>query len=153
MLDAYCGIGTIGLIAALKAKQVTGVELNKEAVRDAIKNAKRNQTKNITFYCEDAGEFMLKMAAEDQQLDVVFLDPPRAGSDKAFLSSVVTLSPKKIVYISCNPETQARDISFLIRNGYKVKKIQPVDMFPHTAHVETVALLVRNISTKKHIVI
>lgn len=84
MLDAYCGIGTIGLIAASKAKQVTGVELNKEAVRDAIKNAKRNQTKNITFYCEDAGEFMLKMAAEDQQLDVVFMDPPRSGSSEYF---------------------------------------------------------------------
>ena len=71
------------------------------------------------------------------------MDPPRAGSDKAFLSSVVTLSPKKIVYISCNPETQARDLSFLVRNGYKVRKIQPVDMFPHTAHVECIALLTR----------
>ena len=153
VIDAYCGIGTIGIVAAKKAKQVIGVEVNRDAVHDAIANAKLNNTKNIRFYCADAGEFMVDMASSGERADVVFMDPPRAGSDKAFLSSVVTLSPKKIVYISCNPETQARDISFLIRNGYKVKKIQPVDMFPHTAHVETVALLVRNISTKKHVVI
>lgn len=143
VIDAYCGIGTIGIVAAKKAKQVIGVEVNRDAVHDAIANAKLNDTKNIRFYCADAGEFMVDMASSGERADVVFMDPPRAGSDKAFLSSVVTLSPKKIVYISCNPETQARDISFLIRNGYKVKKIQPVDMFPHTAHVETVVQLVR----------
>lgn len=142
VIDAYCGIGTIGIVAAKKAKQVIGVEVNRDAVHDAIANAKLNDTKNIRFYCADAGEFMVDMASSGERADVVFMDPPRAGSDKAFLSSVVTLSPKKIVYISCNPETQARDISFLIRNGYKVKKIQPVDMFPHTAHVETVCQLV-----------
>ena len=141
VLDAYCGIGTIGLIAASKAKQVTGVELNKEAVRDAIKNAKRNQTKNITFYCEDAGEFMLKMAAEDQQLDVVFMDPPRSGSDEAFLSSVVKLAPKKVVYVSCNPETLARDLKYLTRHGYQAVECQPCDMFPFTKHVEAICLL------------
>ena len=153
VIDAYCGIGTIGIVAAKKAKQVIGVEVNRDAVHDAIANAKLNDTKNIRFYCADAGEFMVDMASNGEKADIVFMDPPRAGSDKAFLSSVVTLSPKKIVYISCNPETQARDLSFLVRNGYKVRKIQPVDMFPHTAHVETVALLVRNISTKKHVVI
>lgn len=142
VIDAYCGIGTIGIVAAKKAKQVIGVEVNRDAVHDAIANAKLNDTKNIRFYCADAGEFMVDMASSGERADVVFMDPPRAGSDKAFLSSVVTLRPKKIVYISCNPETQARDISFLIRNGYKVKKIQPVDMFPHTAHVETVCQLV-----------
>lgn len=142
VIDAYCGIGTIGIVAAKKAKQVIGVEVNRDAVHDAIANAKLNDTKNIRFYCADAGEFMVDMASSGERADVVFMDPPRAGSDKAFLSSVVTLSPKKIVYISCNPETQARDISFLIRNGYKVKKIQPVDMFPHTAHVETVCQLI-----------
>ena len=125
-------------------EQVIGVEVNRDAVHDAIANAKLNDTKNIRFYCADAGEFMVDMASNGEKADIVFMDPPRAGSDKAFLSSVVTLSPKKIVYISCNPETQARDLSFLVRNGYKVRKIQPVDMFPHTAHVETVALLVRN---------
>ena len=153
VIDAYCGIGTIGIVAAKKAKQVIGVEVNRDAVHDAIANAKLNDTKNIRFYCADAGEFMVDMASNGEKADIVFMDPPRAGSDKAFLSSVVTLSPKKIVYISCNPETQARDLSFLVRNGYKVRKIQPVDMFPHTAHVETVALLVRNISTKEHVVI
>ena len=143
VLDAYCGIGTIGLIAASKAKQVTGVELNKEAVRDAIKNAKRNQTKNITFYCEDAGEFMLKMAAEDQQLDVVFMDPPRSGSSEVFLDCLAKLAPKKVVYVSCNPETLARDLRILKKKGYQMQEAWPVDMFPFCDHIETVCLLSR----------
>ena len=143
VLDAYCGIGTIGLIAASKAKQVTGVELNKEAVRDAIKNAKRNQTKNITFYCEDAGEFMLKMAAEDQQLDVVFMDPPRSGSSEVFLDCLAKLAPKKVVYVSCNPETLARDLRILKKKGYQMQEAWPVDMFPFCDHVESVVKLVR----------
>ena len=141
VIDAYCGIGTIGIIAAQNAKSVVGVELNKDAVSDAKINAQMNKTENIRFYCADAGEFMVNMAADGEKADVVFMDPPRAGSDIPFLKSVVTLSPEKIVYISCNPETQARDLAFLTRNGYKVRKIQPVDMFPHTAHVETVVLL------------
>lgn len=141
VLDAYCGIGTIGLIAASKAKQVTGVELNKEAVRDAIKNAKRNQTKNITFYCEDAGEFMLKMAEEGQQLDVVFMDPPRSGSSEVFLNCLAKLAPKKVVYVSCNPETLARDLRILKKKGYQMQEDWPVDMFPFCDHVENVCLL------------
>ncbi len=143
VIDAYCGIGTIGIIAAKKAKEVVAVELNKDAVVDAKNNAKRNETENIKFYCADAGEFMTKMAENGEKADVVFMDPPRAGSDEAFLSSVVTLSPKKVVYISCNPETQARDLKYLTQHGYKTRKIQPVDMFPHTSHIETVALLSR----------
>ena len=143
VIDAYCGIGTIGIIAAQKAKEVIAVEVNKDAVFDAKNNAKRNETQNIKFYCADAGKFMTDMAADGRTADVVFMDPPRAGSDEAFLSSVVTLSPKKIVYVSCNPETQERDLKYLIKNGYKVKKIQPVDMFPHTNHVETVVLLTK----------
>lgn len=141
VIDAYCGIGTIGIIAAQKAKEVIAVEVNKDAVFDAKNNAKRNETQNIKFYCADAGKFMTNMAADGRTADVVFMDPPRAGSDEAFLSSVVTLSPKKIVYVSCNPETQERDLKYLIKNGYKVKKTQPVDMFPHTNHVETVVCL------------
>ncbi|MBO5421192.1 MAG: 23S rRNA (uracil(1939)-C(5))-methyltransferase RlmD [Clostridia bacterium] len=140
-IDAYCGIGTIGIIAAQKAKNVIAVEVNKDAVFDAKNNAKRNNTENIKFFCDDAGKFMTNMAADGKSADVVFMDPPRAGSDEAFLSSVVTLNPKKIVYVSCNPETQERDLKYLIKNGYKVKKIQPVDMFPHTNHVETVVQL------------
>ena len=143
VIDAYCGIGTIGIIAADKAKKVIGVELNKDAVHDATINAKCNKTENINIYCADAGEFMTEMAENHEKADVVFMDPPRAGSDKSFLNSLVTLNPKKVVYISCNPETQARDINFLVNNGYKVKKIQPVDMFPHTAHVECLVLMSR----------
>lgn len=143
VLDAYCGIGTIGIVAADKAKNVIGVELNSDAVRDAVANAKINGTKNIRFFCADAGEFMVGMAQEGEKIDTVFMDPPRAGSDIPFLKSIVALAPKNVVYISCNVETQARDISYLIKNGYKVKKIQPVDMFPHTNHVECICLLTR----------
>lgn len=143
VIDAYCGIGTIGIIAADKAGEVIGCELNPDAVKDAIVNAKLNNTKNIRFICKDAGEFMLSMKEQGEKCDVLFMDPPRAGSDRKFLSSAVTLSPEKIVYISCNPETQQRDLFYLIKNGYRVKKIQPVDMFPFTAHVETVVLLAK----------
>ena len=141
VIDAYCGIGTIGLVASKRAGEVIGVELNRDAVHDAISNAKRNGIKNVRFFCDDAGEFMLGMAQDGERADIVFMDPPRAGSDECFLSSLVTLAPKKIVYISCNPETQQRDLRLLTKRGYKVEKIQPVDMFPHTNHVETVVLL------------
>lgn len=143
VLDAYCGIGTIGIVAAQKAKNVIGVELNPDAVHDAIVNAKINKTKNIYFYNKDAGEFMLDMASKKEKVDVVFMDPPRAGSDKKFLTSLVTLRPERVVYVSCNPETLSRDLALLVRVGYKVKKITPVDMFPHTGHVETVCLMSR----------
>ena len=141
VLDAYCGTGTIGIVASDKAKNVIGVELNKDAVKDAISNAKLNKTENIRFFCADAGKFMVGMAEDNETVDLVFMDPPRAGSDLNFLRSVAALKPDKVVYISCNVETQARDLAFLCKNGYKVKKIQPVDMFPHTNHVETVVLL------------
>lgn len=141
VVDAYCGIGTIGLIAAKKAKEVIGIELNKDAVRDAINNAKQNGIKNVRFHQGDAGAFMVDMAKRGEKVDVVLMDPPRSGSDENFLSSVVKLKPKRIVYVSCNPETQARDMKYLINNGYKAKAVQPVDMFPQTYHVETVAEL------------
>ena len=126
VLDAYCGIGTIGLIASRDAREVISVELNPDAVRDAVTNAKRNQIKNVSFYQNDAGAFM---------------DPPRAGSDEAFLSSVVTLSPKKVVYVSCNPETLARDLRYLTKHGYKAEEAWGYDMFAWSEHVETVCLL------------
>ncbi len=141
VIDAYCGIGTIGLIAAKNANELIGCEVNADAIKDAKINAKINNITNAKFICADAGEFMLKMKEAKEKADVVFMDPPRAGSDRKFLSSVLALSPEKIVYISCNPETQQRDLFFLTKNGYKVKKIQPVDMFPFTSHVETVVLL------------
>ena len=150
VIDAYCGIGTIGMIAAKTAGQVLGVEVNRDAVRDAIANAKLNNMKNIRFVCADAGEFMVDMAQNGERCDVLLMDPPRAGSDQAFLSSAVTLAPTRIVYVSCNPETLARDLLFLTKRGYRVKKIQPVDMFPHTNHVETVVLLSKGeIDSKK----
>ncbi len=148
VLDAYCGTGTIGLIASKNTKSVIGVELNPDAVDDAHTNAKLNDVKNIKFYRDDAGKFMVRAAESGETFDVVIMDPPRAGASLDFLRSLVILAPKKIVYISCNPETLARDLSFLTRKGYKAKRIQPVDMFPHTEHVETVVLLVRTVSAK-----
>ncbi len=143
VIDAYCGTGTIGLACAKFAKQVIGVELNKDAVKDAEINAKNNNITNAQFFCEDATKFIVNYANKGNRADIVILDPPRKGSTKEFLKSVVTLQPEKVVYISCNPETQKRDLFELIKGGYKVKKIQPVDMFPHTNHVETVVLLTR----------
>ena len=141
VIDAYCGIGTIGMVAAKHAKKVIGVELNGDAVRDARMNAKENKMQNIEFRQGDAGEFMVAMAAKGQNVDVVFMDPPRAGSDEKFLSSVVKMGPKKVVYISCNPVTLERDLKYLVKHKYEVKKIQPVEMFPFTEHIENVVLL------------
>lgn len=141
VIDAYCGTGTIGIFASPKAKKVVGVELNPDAVKDARVNAKLNSAENTEFYNADAGEFLADAAVSNEKYDVVIMDPPRSGSTVKFLKSVVKLAPKTVVYVSCNPETLARDLMFLVRNGYKVKKIQPVDMFPHTNHVETVVLL------------
>ena len=141
VIDAYCGTGTIGLIAASQAKEVIGVELNRDAVKDAIINAKRNHIQNEQFYNADAGKFMVELAEQNEKVDVVFMDPPRSGSDEAFLSSVVKLAPKKVVYVSCNPETLARDLKYLTRHGYQAVECQPCDMFPFTKHVETVVLL------------
>jgi len=143
VLDAYCGTGTIGLVASRHAAQVAGVELNRDAVRDAIANARANGIKNCWFTCADAGKFMTEMASQGESCDVVFMDPPRAGSDRAFLSALLQMAPKRIVYVSCNPETLARDVGVLSDGGYRVKRVQPVDMFPHTEHVETVVLMSR----------
>lgn len=143
VVDAYCGTGTIGIFASPKAKKVVGVELNPDAVKDARVNAKLNSAENTEFYNADAGEFLADAAASNEKYDVVIMDPPRSGSTVKFLNSVVKLAPKTVVYVSCNPETLARDLMFLVRNGYKVKKIQPVDMFPHTNHVECVSVLHR----------
>ena len=141
VLDAYCGIGTIGLCAAEKAKQVIGVELNKDAVRDAIANARLNGIKNCWFTAADAGEYMEKMARDGHRPDVVFMDPPRSGSDKRFIDSLIKTKPKRIVYISCGPDTLERDLKLICAGGYKVRHIQPVDMFPFTEHVECVVCL------------
>ena len=141
VFDAYCGIGTIGMIAASKARKVIGVEMNKDAVRDAIQNTKINQIKNVRFYCADATKFMVDMAIQGERADVVFLDPPRSGSTKACLDAIVKMHPKKVVYVSCNPETLARDLGFLTKKGYRAETAVPVDCFPWTGHVESVVLM------------
>ena len=140
VIDAYCGTGTIGITASDDAKEVIGIELNGDAVKDAIRNVKENKAKNVTILKGDAGRVMTEMAADGHRPDVVFMDPPRTGSDGTFLKALMTAGPDKIVYISCNPETLARDLRSLTK-GYKVERICPVDMFPFTEHVETVCLL------------
>lgn len=143
VIDAYCGTGTIGLIAAEKVKKVIGVELNQSAIDDAIKNAELNNIANEEFFCDDAGKFMVALAEKGEKADVVFTDPPRAGCSREFLQSLVKLSPGRIVYISCNPETLARDMQYLLHKGYRAEKIQPVDMFPHTRHIECIVCFTR----------
>ncbi len=141
VLDAYCGVGTIGLCAAAKAKQVIGVELNREAVRDAIANARLNGVKNAWFAAGDAGAYMEGMLREGRRPDVVLMDPPRAGSDRRFLDALIRCAPARVVYVSCGPETLRRDLEILTRGGYRVEAVQPVDMFPYTEHIETVVQL------------
>ena len=144
VIDAYCGTGTIGLVAAKRgALQVVGVDSVDSAIRDARENARHNGVENARFAVADASAFMRQLAAEDEVVDVAFMDPPRAGSTPEFLDACARLSPLRIVYISCNPETQVRDLRFLAKRGYVTRIVQPVDMFPHTGHVETVALLSR----------
>ena len=143
LLDAYCGTGTIGLCASDRVQRLIGVELNADAVRDAKVNAKLNRVTNADFICEDAGRFMVRLAKEGHTPDVLIMDPPRSGSDERFLRSVLTSGPKTIVYVSCNPETLARDARFLVKGGYRAVKAVPVDMFPHTEHCECVMLFVK----------
>lgn len=141
VLDMCCGIGTISLIAAKTASFVLGVEINPEAIKDAKYNARRNHLENKTdFIAMDAQEFITHLA---EVPDVVFLDPPRSGLSESFLHTLGDLGPKKVIYISCNPETQSRDVQILKDYRYKIEKIQPVDMFPFTSHVETVVLMSR----------
>ena len=141
VVDAYCGIGTIGIVAASAAKEVIGVELNRDAVRDAVTNAKVNGEKNIRFYNNDAGKFMVQMASQNAHADVVFMDPPRSGSTEEFMDAVAILNPDRVVYVSCNPETLARDLAYFKKKGYRAEKAWAVDQFPATSHVETVVLL------------
>lgn len=142
VLDAYCGTGTIGLVAAqglpTPAARVIGVDNVASAIKDARENARHNGIENATFTAADAGEFMVDCAKQHETIDTVLMDPPRAGASEKFLRSLCTLNPHRVVYISCNPTTQARDVSFLVQQGYHLDELQPVDMFPHTHHVETI---------------
>lgn len=159
VLDAYCGTGTIGLVAAkglpetpeAHAAQVIGVDNIESAITDAYNNARHNGIENATFETADAGDFMKKQAKAGNRIDVLLMDPPRAGASEDFLKATCLLAPKRIVYISCNPKTQQRDAEYLIKEGYYLNRVQPVDMFPHTNHTETVAVLSRKSATKTFI--
>ena len=143
VVDAYCGIGTIGIVASKYAKEVIGVELNRDAVRDAVENAKINGIKNVKFFCNDVGKFMVNMAEDGEHVDVVFMDPPRSGSTEEFIDSVVKVKPERVVYVSCGPETLVRDLEYFRKKGYEAKMGWGVDLFPATEHVETVVLMSR----------
>ena len=147
VVDAYCGIGTIGIIASKAAGKVIGVELNQDAVRDAVNNAKMNGIDNIRFYCNDAGRFLVNMAEQGENADVVIMDPPRSGSTEEFMDAVGKLGAGKVVYVSCNPETLARDVRYMKKLGYRAVEAWPVDMFPETDHVESV-IMMRNCGLK-----
>lgn len=151
VLDAYCGIGTIGLSAAHAAKKVIGVELNRDAVKDAVLNKKINGIKNAEFYCNDATKFMVQMAEQDARPDVVFLDPPRSGSTEEFIGALSKMGPSRVVYVSCGPDTLARDLKVFAKKGYRAAECWPFDMFPFTEHVETVCLLSKLSGAKNHI--
>ena len=137
VLDAYCGIGTISLCASKYCKKITGVEIVKEAIVDAKKNAKLNNITNAEFLLGDAGEVFERLSAQGEKYSTVFVDPPRKGLDQKFVDTLLRLEPEKIVYVSCDPETLARDVK-LLSEKYNIEAVQPVDMFPMTFHVETV---------------
>ncbi len=151
VLDAYCGTGTIGLCAlAAGAGRLMGVEQTPAAVKDAVANAARNGQKNARFFCADATAWIQQAAREGLRPDVVFLDPPRAGTTPEFIAAVTAMAPKRIVYVSCDPETLARDVGLFARRGWQATGFQPVDLFPHTEHLETVVLLSKGeIDSKK----
>lgn len=143
VIDAYCGIGTMTLALAEHAQQVYGVEIVPEAIADARANAKQNGLDNVEFAVGDAGEWMVEQVKAGLTVDRVVVDPPRKGLTKEFIESVLAIQPERMVYVSCNPNTMARDIERLVAGGYELEKVQPVDMFPQTYHIESVALLVR----------
>lgn len=141
VLDAYCGIGTITLSLAKYVKKVYGVEIVEAAINDAKNNALLNKIDNVEFKCADAGKYMVELVNNQIHLDVVFVDPPRKGCSSEFLDYLIQAKPNKIVYISCDVATQARDIKYLQEFNYQVDMCQPVDMFPHTTHIENIVLL------------
>ena len=141
VFDIYCGIGTISLFLAQKAKKVYGIEIVEDAIKDAKRNAKINNMDNVEFYVGKAEEVVPKMYKEGKRANVVVVDPPRKGCDEKVLDTIVSMEPDRVVYVSCNPSTLARDLAYLNERGYKCHEIQPVDMFPHSVHVENVAWL------------
>ncbi|MBR5707972.1 MAG: 23S rRNA (uracil(1939)-C(5))-methyltransferase RlmD [Oscillospiraceae bacterium] len=148
LLDAYCGTGTIGVAASDAAGRLIGVELNADAVRDAKRNARVNGAENAEFFRGDAAAFMETMAVSGEKLDALVMDPPRAGSSARFIRAAVKAGPERIVYVSCEPETLARDLALFTKSGYRVRRIRPIDMFPHTNHCEVVASLTRDAASR-----
>lgn len=142
VIDAYCGIGTISLFLAQKAKKVYGVEIVPEAIDDAKKNAKLNGITNAEFFVGEAEKVLPMWQAQGLQADVIVVDPPRKGCDEKLLQAMIAMKPKRIVYVSCNPSTLARDLRILEDGGFQTKEVQPVDMFPQTMHVECVSQIV-----------
>ena len=143
IIDAYCGTGTIGLFMARKARKVIGIEVVSSAIADAKKNACENNIRNAEFFIGDAVKVLPRLANSIHFPDVIVTDPPRAGCDKKVLETFAAMEPDKIIYVSCNPATLARDLKILDELGYRTKKIQPVDMFPFTSHIESVAQIVK----------
>lgn len=143
VIDAYCGVGTIGLYLARDAKQVYGVELIVSAIDDAKKNARLNRIENASFQVGDASEYMVKLARAKRNVDVVVVDPPRSGCTPELMKSVMQLQPKRFIYVSCNIETQVRDLQLMMNSGYKIEKMQGFDLFPNTYHIESVVLLTK----------
>jgi len=141
--DLYCGIGTISIFIADHVKKVYGVEIVEEAIEDAKMNARINEIENVQFYAGATEELIPEMYRKGMTADVVFVDPPRKGCDETLLNTIIEMQPKRMVYISCNPATLGRDLKYLTENGFELKKVQPVDMFPMTGHVETIALICR----------
>lgn len=141
--DLYCGIGTISIFIADHVKRVYGVEIVEEAIEDAKMNARINEIENVQFYAGAAEELIPEMYSKGMTADVVFVDPPRKGCDENLLNTIVEMAPKRMVYISCNPATLGRDLKYLTNNGFEIKRVQPVDMFPMTGHVETITLICR----------
>ena len=144
VIDAYCGTGTITLFLAQKARRVYGIEIVKPAILDAEKNARDNHVKNAEFIVGDATVVMPRLYKQGIRADVVVVDPPRAGCTPTVLETFANMKPKRIVYVSCNPASLARDIAILDGLGYHAREVQPVDMFPNTSHVESIALIVRS---------
>lgn len=141
VFDIYCGIGTISLFLAQKAKKVYGIEIVEAAIEDAKENAKINDIRNVEFFAGEAEKLVPRLYEQGIIADVIVVDPPRKGCDQKVLDTIVKMEPNSIVYVSCNPATLARDLKYLDENGYKTMEIQPVDMFPHTPHVECIALM------------
>lgn len=143
VFDIYCGIGTISLFLAQRAKKVYGIEIVEEAIKDAKRNAEINNLDNVEFYVGKAEDVVPKMYKQGKRANVVVVDPPRKGCDEKVLDTIVSMQPDRVVYVSCNPSTLARDLAYLNEKGYKSLEVQPVDMFPHSVHIENVALIVK----------